>query len=131
MTTVSHYPSPFSRSFSEAVRIDSPAGTWIIVSGQVGVPYETGADLSELSFEAEVRCCFERIASTLSASDAKLSDLVKVDVHLTDLSVYAEFGRVRAELFPTAPPASTAVQVAGLLLGARIEIGGVAFLPES
>ena len=40
------------------------------------------------------------------------------------------FSKVRGEVFPNNPPTSTAVQVAGLLLGARIEIDAVAFIAK-
>ena len=43
---------------------------------------------------------------------------------------YAEFSKVRGEVFLDTPPTSTAVQVAGLLLGARIEIDAVAFIAK-
>ena len=39
--------------------------------------------------------------------------------------------RIRGEFFPKDPPTSTAVQVAGLLLSAKIEIDAVAFLPAA
>jgi enamine deaminase RidA (YjgF/YER057c/UK114 family) len=39
------------------------------------------------------------------------------------------FSRIRGEFFPKDPPTSTAVQVAGLLLNAKIEIDAVAFFP--
>ena len=45
-------------------------------------------------------------------------------------SFYAEFSKVRGEVFPHDPPTSTAVQVTGLLLGARVEIDAIAFLPK-
>jgi enamine deaminase RidA (YjgF/YER057c/UK114 family) len=41
------------------------------------------------------------------------------------------FSRVRGEFFPEDPPTSTAVQVAGLLLNAKIEIDAIAFLPAN
>ena len=45
-------------------------------------------------------------------------------------STYAEYSRVRGERFGKNLPASAAVQVAGLLQGALIEIDAVAFIPE-
>jgi hypothetical protein len=51
-------------------------------------------------------------------------------VYLTDLAPYAEFSKVRGEVFPHNPPPSSAVQVAGILLGARIEIDAVAFVAK-
>ena len=46
-------------------------------------------------------------------------------VYLTDLALYAEF-----DVFPHNPPTSSAVQVAGLLLEARIEMDAVAFIAK-
>jgi enamine deaminase RidA (YjgF/YER057c/UK114 family) len=43
---------------------------------------------------------------------------------------YAEYARVRGERFGANLPASAAVQVAGLLQGALIEIDAVAFIPD-
>ncbi|GIK82873.1 MAG: hypothetical protein BroJett024_39780 [Alphaproteobacteria bacterium] len=121
-------PSGFSPSFSEAVRIEQGDAAWILISGQVGVPLRPGGRPDDLSFEEEVRTCFDRIAASLGKFDAKLADIVRMDVHITDLSLYSAFGSIRAGLFPKNPPTSTAVQVAGLLLGARIEIGGIAYV---
>lgn len=38
MDVFKHLPSPIAPSFSEAVRIDTESGSWIFISGQVGVP---------------------------------------------------------------------------------------------
>jgi enamine deaminase RidA (YjgF/YER057c/UK114 family) len=48
---------------------------------------------------------------------------------LSDLNPHAVFSRIRVAFFPKDPPTSTAVQVAGLLLNAKIEIDAIAFLP--
>ena len=104
-------------------------GSWITVSGQVGVPYKAVPNAME--FADEVRVCFERIAETLGKAGATMAHVVKIQVFLTDLEPYGVFARIRSEFFPSKPPASTAVQVAGLLLNARIEIDAVAFLPEA
>jgi 2-iminobutanoate/2-iminopropanoate deaminase len=59
-----------------------------------------------------------------------MDKIVSIKVYLTDLAPYAEFSKVRGEVFPHSPPTSSAVQVAGLLLGARIEIDAVAFIAK-
>lgn len=129
MSDIRHYPSGLSPAFSEAIRIDGPGGSWILVSGQLGVPMTREGRPDDMDFAEEVGTCFDRIAATLQTCGATLSDMVRVDVHLTDLSLYPTFGKLRAAFFPQNPPTSTAVQVAGLLLNARIEIGGMAWLP--
>jgi enamine deaminase RidA (YjgF/YER057c/UK114 family) len=59
------------------------------------------------------------------------SEALRVDTRdrLLDLHFRPVFSRIRGEFFPKDPPTSTAVQVAGLLLNAKIEIDAVAFLP--
>ena len=59
MDLFKHLSSPISPTFSVAIRIDTRAGSWIFISGQVGVqlPPEKGSD----TFEQEVRTTFERI----------------------------------------------------------------------
>jgi 2-iminobutanoate/2-iminopropanoate deaminase len=128
MTSMQFLPSGFSPSFSEAIKIEQGDAAWIMISGQVGVPMKPGGRPADLSFEDEVRTCFDRIAASLAKFDAALGDIVRMEVHITDLALYPTFGAIRAGLFPKNPPTSTAVQVAGLLLGARIEIGGIAYL---
>ena len=129
MNIIRHLASPIAKSFSEALRIDSEAGSWLFVAGQVGVAIPP--DKKPITFEQEVRVTFDRIHQSLRKLDANLDKIVSIKVYLTDLAPYAEFSKVRGEVFPHNPPTSTAVQVAGLLLGARIEIDAVAFIPKA
>jgi 2-iminobutanoate/2-iminopropanoate deaminase len=129
MDFLTHVPSAHSTSFSEALRVATSAGSWYFISGQVGVPLEKGA--APVSFEQEVRVCFERIRDSLQKLGVGLEQVVKIQAYLTDLGPYAEYSRIRGQFFPKSPPTSTAMQVAGLLLGARIEIDAVAFSPAS
>jgi enamine deaminase RidA (YjgF/YER057c/UK114 family) len=62
--------------------------------------------------------------------DADMDNIVSIKVYLTDAAHWAEFSKARGEVFPHNPPTSTAVQVAGLLFGARIEIDAVAFIAK-
>ena len=129
MNIIRHLASPIAKSFSEALRIDNEAGSWLFIAGQVGVAIP--ADKKPITFEQEVRVTFDRIRESLRKLDADMEKIVSIKVYLTDLAPYAEFSKVRGEVFPHDPPTSTAVQVAGLLLGARIEIDAVAFIPKA
>jgi 2-iminobutanoate/2-iminopropanoate deaminase len=128
MSTIRHLASPIAKSFSETLSIDTEAGRWIFVAGQVGVAIPS--DNKPISFEQEVRVTLDRIRESLRKLDAGMDKVVSIKVYLTDLAPYAEFSKVRGEVFPNNPPTSTAVQVAGLLLGARIEIDAVAFVAK-
>ena len=124
--TIEHYPSDLG-SFSEAVAT-SGAGRWINVSGMVG--FGNDGKVVSGGIAAETEATLDAIERILAKAGASLGDIVRMGVFMTDLGDYAEFSRVRAERFGEHPPASAAVQVAGLLLGARIEIDAVAFVPE-
>jgi enamine deaminase RidA (YjgF/YER057c/UK114 family) len=114
--------------FSDAVTI-SGSGRVIHVSGNVGF----GDDGKVVSggIEAEARATFANIERTLRSAGAELSHIVKINAFITDLDQYPGYAKVRSEVFGDTLPASTAVQVAGLLVGAHIEIDAVAFVPGS
>jgi len=66
----------------------------------------------------------------LRAVGGSLEHVVRITAWLTSLDEYGEYNRVRGERFGASLPASAAVQVAGLLRGALIEIDAVAFIPD-
>ena len=124
--TIQRVPSTFA-SFSDVVAVEGP-GRWIHVAGQVAM--DTEAKVSG-SLAEQTNVTFDHIERVLRGVGADLSHVVKITVYLTRLDDYAEFSRVRAERFGDSPPASAAVQVAGLLLGALIEIEAIAFVGAS
>jgi enamine deaminase RidA (YjgF/YER057c/UK114 family) len=83
MDLLKHLPSPISPSFSEALRIDTQAGCWIFVAGQVGVPLPP--DKGSVTFEQEVRTTFERIRDSLSKLGAGMNHVVSIKTYLTAL----------------------------------------------
>jgi 2-iminobutanoate/2-iminopropanoate deaminase len=122
-----HLPSTISPSFSDAISVATPQGTWIFISGKLGVPLPP--EQGSVTFDQEVRAIFERIRASLGKLGAGMEHVVNIRTFVTDLESYGVYSRIRGEVFPTNPPTSTAVQVAGLLLNAKIEIDAVAFLP--
>lgn len=113
--------------FSDAVTTSGP-GRVIHVSGNVGFG-EDGKVVSG-GMEAEARATFANIERTLKAAGAEMSHIVKINAFMTTLDSYGEYAKVRSEVFGDQLPASATVQVAGLLVGAQIEIDAVAFIPE-
>ena len=126
MQGLTHLPTTTAASFSDAISIPTPTGNWIFISGQLGVP-----DQGSVGFEEEVRTIFDRMRAALGKLGAEMRHVVSIKAYLTDLAPYAVYSRVRGEVFPQNPPTSTAVQVAGLLRGATIEIDAIAFLPAA
>lgn len=94
------------------------AGDWVIVSGQLGV--RDGALVD--GFAAEVDQAIANLRDRLAERGADLADVVKTTCFLTDLDRFGEFNERYAAAFAEPRPARSAVQVAGLPLGANVEI---------
>lgn len=122
--SVERVPSSFA-SFSELVTVTGN-GTWIHIAGQVGFD-DTGKQVVEGGVAAQTRVIFDQIERLLVGAGASLDSVIKLTVYMTDLGEYGEFSAVRTERFPEKQPASAAVGVSDLLLGAKIEIDGIAF----
>jgi len=114
--------------FSDAVSTVGP-GRLIHVAGNVGF----GADGKVVpgGMGAEAAATLDNIERTLAQAGADMSHVVKINAFVTNLEEYPEYAKVRAERFGEQLPASATVMVAGLLVGAHIEIDAVAFVPES
>mgnify|MGYP003287813921 CR=1 FL=1 len=123
---IERHPSELG-TFSDTVRVDGP-GTWIYVSGALGLGPD-GQIVSGGMYE-EATAVFESIRGSLARSGATLDNVVRITAYLSGLESYADFGRARADAFGNSPPASAAVGVARLLMGARVEVDAVAFVPD-
>ena len=117
---IERVPGAKGASFSKAVAV-SGAGKTVYVSGHLA----SGSSLAE-----QTNACFDEIELALRPLGGSLAHVVRITAWLTSLDKYAEYARVRGERFGANLPASAAVQVAGLLQGALIEIDAVAFIPE-
>lgn len=95
------------------------AGGWIVCSGQVGLA--DGA-LVEGGVVAEVRQALANLQAVLEGEGASLDDVVKTTVFLTDAAHFATMNEAYVESFGDHRPARSTVVVAGLPLGALVEI---------
>ena len=114
--------------FSDAVTTTGPGRT-IHVSGNVG--FGPDGKVVAGGMGAEARATFDNIERTLEEAGAKMSHIVKINAFVTSLEEYPAYAEARAERFGELLPASATVQVAGLLVGAHIEIDAVAFVPDA
>ena len=65
-------------------------------------------------------------SGALFLSGRTLDDVVKVNVYLVDMGDFAAMNEIYSTIFTAPYPARTTVAVAGLPLGARVEIELVA-----
>jgi 2-iminobutanoate/2-iminopropanoate deaminase len=127
MSIERHTTNPAS-GFSDAVTAVGP-GRLIHVAGNVG--FGPDGKVVDGGMGAEARATFDNIECTLREVGAAMSDVIKINAFVTSLDDYAQYAEARAERFGQQLPASATVQVAGLLVGAQIEIDAVAFLPDA
>jgi 2-iminobutanoate/2-iminopropanoate deaminase len=109
--------SPPVGPFSPAIR----SGNFLFFSGQIGQNPSTGK-LVAGGVDAEARQLFSNLAMLLEAAGKSFGDVAKVSVFLTRIEDFAAVNAIYAEQFEPPFPARTTVAVAGLPLGAAIEI---------
>jgi 2-iminobutanoate/2-iminopropanoate deaminase len=108
-------PAPTAGPYSPIVR----AGEWLVVSGQVGL---VDGRLVEGGTGAELAQAVTNLSALLDSHGATLDHVVKTTVFLADMDDYAAMNEVYAAAFGDHRPARSAVAVAALPLGARVEI---------
>jgi 2-iminobutanoate/2-iminopropanoate deaminase len=103
-------------------------GNTVYTAGQTPIDPATGK-LIEGTIEEQTHRVLQNIKSVLEASGSSLDKVVKSTVFLSAMSDFAAMNAVYAQYFNTdAPPARSTVQVAGLPLGAKVEIETIATL---
>lgn len=106
-----HAPRAKKPPFAMGVQI----GDTVYVSGHVSQD-ENGNVVGEGDMTAQTRQVFANIEAVLAESNATMEDVVKITTYITDMSHYAEFNAVRAEVFPNAGMASATVAGVELVL---------------
>ena len=107
--------------YSQGIRV----GDLIYTAGQAAVDPAIGK-LIEGDISAQTRRTLQNISAILDAAGTSLSKVVKTTVFLTDMANFRAMNEVYAEFFPEHPPARSTVAVAGLPLGALVEIECIA-----
>lgn len=105
-------------------------GRTVFISGQIAMDAD-GAVVGVGDFTAQARKVFENINQALTEVGLTFHDVVKLTFFLTDFADLSEMRAVRDEFVNVdAPPASSAVQVAGLVhADLMIEVEAIAVAP--
>jgi 2-iminobutanoate/2-iminopropanoate deaminase len=119
-------PNQMIGGFSDAVVVETGEYSTVYISGHVG--NDASGKVTAKTFAEEVDICLGNIARALERSGAGMKDVVRITCYLTDLADYPVYARARAAAFKGNPPASATVQVAGLLVNAKIEIDAIAVI---
>ena len=119
-------PEPFG-IFSGAAW--EPDGRVLHISGYVSQDAEGGL-VGVGDIKAQTQQVLKNIETALASVGGNMSDIARVTVYVTDMSMLSEIHEVRAEFFQRPYPASTLVQVSRLVRPEYlIEIDAVAVIP--
>ena len=111
--------------YSQAVMCDG----FLFVSGQIPLDPTTG-ELVQGNIEAQVRRIVQNMEFIVKEAGGELKDIVKTKIFLMDMQNFALVNSVYAEYFGDILPARSAIQVAGLPLGAQVEMEAIARIPD-
>lgn len=117
--------TPTMGAYSHGLTVELSDATMVFVTGQIAMD-ENGNVVSD-DIEIQTRYVFDRIEKILAAANAAISDVVKVQIFLTDIKDFSKVSPIRNEYFADSKPVSTLLEVSALVKeGCKIEIEVVA-----
>jgi reactive intermediate/imine deaminase len=110
-------------TYSQAVKVDHT----IYLSGQIPLVPET-MTIIEGDITAQITQVFDNLKAVAEAAGGDLSDIVKLNVFLTDLSSFPLVNEIMGHYFQAPYPARAAIGVAALPKNAGVEMDAIMFL---
>jgi 2-iminobutanoate/2-iminopropanoate deaminase len=114
-------PSPVG-PYSQAVK----AGKFLFISGQLPIDPVSGNIVGK-DICTQARQSLLNLKSIIEASKMEMSNIIKVNIFLKDISQFSALNEVYIAFFKHNFPARSAVEVSQLPKGALIEIEAVAY----
>ncbi|GAB1720225.1 MAG: YjgF-like protein [Nitrosospira sp.] len=112
-------------TYSQAIRVNG--GDTVYLSGQIGLNPSSMQMVAGI--EEQIQQVLSNLKAVATASGGSLSDIVKLNVYLTDLSNFEKVNTAMASYFDKPYPARAAIGVAALPRGALVEMDAVMVLP--
>jgi len=107
-------------TYSQAVKV----GSTVYLSGQIPLIPET-MEMLEGDIKQQIHRVFQNLQAVANAAGGDLSDVVKLNVFLTDLSNFPYVNEVMAEYFQQPYPARAAIGVSALPKDAGVEMDAI------
>ena len=115
-------PAPFQGApYSQAVRY----GDLVFVAGQVALRPDHDQIVGETIEEQTEQAC-ENLKAILEAAGSSFDKVLNTTIYLTDFADFPKLNEVYGRYVGDNPPARATIQIAGLPMGARVEIAVVA-----
>ncbi len=107
-------------TYSQAVK----SGNTVYLSGQIPLD-PVKMELVKGDMRAQIERVFQNLSAVCEAANGNLSDIIKLNIYLTDLGHFPLVNEIMAEFFQQPYPARAAVGVAALPKGAAVEMDAV------
>ncbi len=115
--------APLGLPFSPGVKF----GQLVFISGQG--PIGASGKVVQGDIRAQTKLTLENFRRIVEAAGSSMGNTLQTMVYLKDLNDYPTMNEVYSTFFPEPRPARATVQ-AELLFGMKVEIQGIAFIPE-
>ncbi|MFT4702329.1 MAG: 2-iminobutanoate/2-iminopropanoate deaminase [Bradymonadia bacterium] len=109
--------------YSQAICI----GELVYTSGQIAINPAT-ATMTHGTVAEQSELVLKNLRAVLEAAGSSMDNVVKTTVFLTTMDHFAEMNAVYAEHFGSGMPARSTIAVAGLPLGALVEVEAIAIV---
>jgi 2-iminobutanoate/2-iminopropanoate deaminase len=117
-------PAPLGLPFSPALRF----GEFLFVSGQG--PIDKNGKVISGDIRAQTKATLDNFKRILEAAGSNLDCVLQTTVYLKNLLEYSGMNEIYSSFFGDPKPARTTVQAGDLLFGMKVEIQGIAYVPE-
>ncbi|MFQ3346179.1 MAG: reactive intermediate/imine deaminase [Porticoccaceae bacterium] len=117
-----HAPAAIG-TYSQAVKVNNT----VYLSGQIPLDPETMELVSE-DIAAQISQVFDNLTAVCKAAGGDLSNIVKLNIFLTDLGNFPVVNEIMAQRFQEPYPARAAIGVRALPKGAMVEMDGIVII---
>jgi len=107
-------------TYSQAVKV----GDTVYLSGQIPLD-PSSMTLVDGDFAAQAHQVFKNLLAVCQAANGDLSNIVKLNIYLTDLSNFPIVNEVMSQYFAEPFPARAAIGISELPKGSLIEADGI------
>ena len=118
-------PAPLGLPFSPAVKF----GELLFVSGQG--PFDKNGKVAPGDIRAQTKTTLENFKRIMEAAGSNMDCVLQTTVYLKDLAEFPGMNEAYSSFFSDPKPARTTVQAGDLLFGMKVEIQGIAYVPET
>lgn len=112
-------------TYSQAIK----TGNTVYLSGQIPLDPAT-MELVAGDMRAQITQIFDNLDAVTRAAGGSLTDIIKLNIYLTDLTHFPLVNEIMADYFRQPYPARAAVGVAALPKGAQVEMDAVMVIDQ-